>query len=72
MKAQTLVKRGVRQRIGSGENVRIGLDPWLSNGNFGMVETDLPIHIKSMSVGSLMVTGYHARDQDIISDLFST
>lgn len=69
MEAQTLLKRGVVRRVGSGRDIDTLNDPWLPCDEDPFVHTRHEA-LKNSKVQSLMVTGERVWDNELIADIF--
>lgn len=58
------------RRVGSGEDIRIELDPWLPDKENPYISTHTEA-VKDMPVSSLMITGTREWDRDLIIDVFN-
>uniref|UniRef100_A0A803PQ37 Glycosyltransferase n=1 Tax=Cannabis sativa TaxID=3483 RepID=A0A803PQ37_CANSA len=69
MKAQSLLKKGGAIRVGSGANVSILNDPWLSDGSDPYVHT-VSVSLVDKKVSQLMSMEHDQWDMDILYDIF--
>ncbi|XP_019170153.1 PREDICTED: uncharacterized protein LOC109165716 [Ipomoea nil] len=69
MAAHGLVCGGIRRRIGNGETIMIGKDPWLLDLDY-KIHTGLPHNIYESGVSGLIDQDTRSWDLDILNDIF--
>lgn len=69
LKAQVLLRRGARWRVGDGRSIRVVGQPWLPDAQHPFITTPLQLDSDTV-VSSLMGLEGRDWDRDIIEDLF--
>lgn len=69
MEAQTLLKRGVVRRVGSGRDIDTLNDPWLPCDEDPFIHTRHEA-LKYNKVESLMIIGERVWDNELIANIF--
>ncbi|CAN1785001.1 Putative ribonuclease H protein At1g65750 [Linum perenne] len=69
--AKELVKRGIRWRIGNGENIRIWSDPWLNEEDTCFLTSTRPGALADLKVNDLWIPGTKEWDIELIEELFN-
>lgn len=72
MEAKEVVKAGVRRSIGNGKDTRVWHVPWLPSKDNGCLTTEMPDHLKDITVNSLMDATGSRWDMDVIEDVFNS
>ena len=71
MGVQNLIHTGTKWRIGTGEKVRILLDPWLPDLHNLYIETSPPPEAETAMVSSLRLQDQPTWDMETLSERFS-
>lgn len=53
METQEVIRQGCRRRIGTGQNTKIGREPWLPCQTNGCITSEIPDSLKDVQVSSL-------------------
>lgn len=65
LEAMPLIRDNLLWRIGNGNAVRIGQDPWLGSGNAHILPDELVLHLNSQGIKYLSQIGDNLRDNFI-------
>lgn len=68
--AKGVLERGVRWRVGTGENISILEQPWLNHDLNPFISTSSPV-LEGKTVSSLFQIGSNEWDLDVIKDVFN-
>ncbi|WCJ19122.1 Ribonuclease H-like superfamily protein [Euphorbia peplus] len=69
--ARTVLIKGCRKRVGCGDYIKIGRDPWIVNNPQGKPSTILPFDIANRPVSSLFCVDRRSWDVEVIRDIFN-
>ncbi|XP_074374874.1 uncharacterized protein LOC141716414 [Apium graveolens] len=71
MEAMEVVKAGTRRKIGNGVDTKVWHVPWLPDVSDGCLTTQMPDHLKDITVRNLMDSTGKSWDIDLIDDIFN-
>lgn len=70
--AQTVLRRGIRWKIGDGTKVNVWTENWLRDADNMKVQTPMILDMNNLTVHDLLIPGAREWDVELINDLFIT
>ncbi|CAN1729936.1 LINE-1 reverse transcriptase homolog [Linum perenne] len=70
LKTQSLIRNGVRWRIGDGKNIRVWYDPWLKEEGRRHVISPIVQGLEDIRVADLWIPGTKSWDVELLEELF--